>query len=145
MTDEVKKKPGRPKGAKDTNKRKKVEQTEAQKANHFKEGNKANVDAWSMRKEARAFKKRCATILLSDQGIEAMMQMWQLTANEGRFREFMEIQRFLAEYAFGRPKEMLETEEQVNVLAQGNLLQQPLFGFIEGSLDEAEETDNEYL
>ena len=142
MTDEVKKKRGRPKGTKVSKPR---EQSEASKATQFKPGNKANVDGWSMRKEIRAYRKKCDAILSSPTFTEAMVTMVVHCANNGMYKELMEIQRFLAEYAYGKPGNMLETEENVNVLAEGTVNYAPVIGLLPGSIEDAEDTDKDYL
>ena len=147
MTDEVKKKRGRPKGKKDSPnvQRPPQERTEAQKAAQFQPGNKANADGWSMRKEIRAYRKKCDAILSSPTFTEAMVTMVVHCANNGMYKEFMEIQRFLAEYAYGKPGQMLETEENVNVLSPGSALVAPVIGLLPGSIEEAEDSDKEYV
>lgn len=149
MTDEVKKKRGRPKGKKDSpdiTRPKQTERTQAQIDAQFKPGNKANADGWSMRKETRQYRKALATILLGHEGLEALLIMYQTAANNGNLKEFMELQRFMAEYAFGKPKEMLETEESVTQLSQGTETTPPLFGFLPGSFDDASQSsDDAYL
>lgn len=139
------KKRGRPKGSKDTTKRAERELTEAQKAAQFKPGNKANVDGWSMRKEIRAYRKKCDAILSSEDFTKAILDMSIHCANNGMFKEFMEIQRFLAEYAYGKPGQMLETEEQVKVHAEGTMFTQPVIGLVPGSFEDADESDKDYL
>lgn len=151
MTDEVTpKKRGRPKGKKDSPNVQRPpqeprERTEAQKAAQFKPGNKANADGWSMRKEIRAYRKKCDSILSSPTFTEAMVTMVVHCANNGMYKEFMEIQRFLAEYAYGKPGQMLETEENVNVLSEGNAFVPPVIGLLPGSIEDAEESDQDYV
>lgn len=146
MTEVVKKR-GRPKGAKDTTKREVTpyERTEAQKAAQFKAGNNANVDGWSLRKETRAYRKFCANLLLSEEGKLALITMYTELANQGRFREFMELHRFMAEYGFGKTREMLETEEEVKVIAEGTENSAPIIGLIPGSFENMDESDAAYL
>lgn len=142
MTDEVKKKRGRPKGKKDSPEVTRPPRTQAQIAAQFKPGNKANADGWSMRKETRQYRKALSTLLLSEAGLEALIIMYQTAANNGNLKEFMELQRFMAEYAFGKPKEMLETEESVTQLSAGNETTPPLFGFLPGSFEDAASTSD---
>lgn len=146
MTTENKpKKRGRPAGSKDTKKRAEREMTEAQKATMFKPGNKANADGWSMRKEIRAYRKKCDAILSSEQFTTAIVDIAVHCANNGMFKEFMEIQRFLAEYAYGKPRDMLETEEEVKVHSEGNMFTQPIIGLAPGSFEDADESDKDYV
>lgn len=147
MTEEttIPKKRGRKVGSKDTTKRKTKEQTEAQKAAHFKPGNKANADGWSMRKEIRAYRKKCDAILSSEQFVKATIDIAIHCAENGMFREFMEVQRFLAEYAYGKPGQMLETEEEVKIHSEGNAFSAPVIGLVSGSFDDNDEIDKQYL
>ena len=146
MTEVVKKR-GRPKGSKDKVVRDVTpyERTEAQKAAQFKAGNNANADGWSLRKETRAYRKFCANLLLTEIGKTALVTMYSHLANEGKYREFMELHRFVAEYAFGKPKEMLETEEEVKVIAAGTENSAPVIGLVPGSFENLDDEDSAYL
>lgn len=141
----VPKKRGRPKGSKSntTTPAPKREMTEAQKATQFKPGNKANKDAWSMRKEIRAYRKKMDSILSSEEVTQAMIDMYITLANDGKFKEWLELHRFMAEYAYGKPKEMPETEEEVMVHSEGNLFTPPIIGLAPGSYDD--ESDEKYI
>lgn len=97
--------PAKKKGAKTP------EGKEKQKATQFKPGNNANKDAWNLRKERREFRKKCADVLLSQTGLEAMVTMLVNTANDGKFKEFMEIYGFLRDTAFGTPGQMPNDED----------------------------------
>lgn len=150
MTDETKKKRGRPKGKKDSPDivrppLPKKERTEAQIAAQFKPGNKANADGWSMRSEIRSFRKKCHNILASEEVQKAMITLYINLAESGSYKEWMELNRFLAEYAYGKPKEMLETEESVNVLSPGTDTTQPVIGLLPNAIEDAEESDQAYL
>lgn len=142
MTEEIKikRKAGRPKG-------KGKPMSEAQKATMFKPGNTASLGTaiWSMKSETRTFKKKAAAILLSDSTMDAVVELMALLASTGRFSEFIQLHTHLANYAFGKPKEILETEDEIRQLSSGNENTPPLFGFIKGSLEEAEETDKDYV
>lgn len=140
MTEETKKKRGRPAKTKEPKPR-----TEKQIAAQFKPGNKANKDGWSMRKEIRAYRKKCDAILSSEEFVKATIDIAVHCANNGMFKEFMEVQRFLAEYAYGKPGQMLETEEEVKVHSEGNAFAAPIIGLVAGSFDDVDEVDKKYL
>lgn len=113
------------------------EPTEAQKAARFQPGNAAAKDAWTMKSETRAFRKQCHEIILHG-GTIPMVQMIVHCANNGMFKEYMELNRFLAEYAYGKPREMKDVDDDAGQTEtqKFNFLQ-----ITQTQFDEASESD----
>lgn len=115
--------------------------TEKQKAAQFQPGNSANKNAWNMKAEIRQFRKRCHVILQSLDAQEAFVTMLVHAANNGNVKDFMDITRFLAEYAYGTVRQMIDVED---VDEESSSKSVPLIAITSEQLREVIDSDEAY-